>query len=353
MYTIGKLKNKLVILLLSFILILIIGVIDYLTSAELTLSVFYLIPISLHALYYGTTKKSIIVNAIFAGLVWAIVIIGNRFYSNIFFTIWNSSVVFAFFLIVGLLLFSLKKRLKEIKEMNETLIKLNAEKNKFIGIAAHDIRTPISSIYSFSDLILTTYAKNLTPELLNIISIIKDTSNSALVLLADLLNISVIESGNIKVNFKMQDYLDFVKRTMYLNQIIADKKRICISLETAEKEIQLMFDEHYLSAVINNLLSNAIKYSYQNSEIKIKVTKTQKNGVLTEFIDNGKGIAEDEQIKLFNYFQKTNTTPTAGEMSTGLGLAIAKKIIQEHGGKIGLKSAIGNGSNFYYELFQK
>jgi signal transduction histidine kinase len=353
MYTIGKLKNKLVILLLSFTIILIIGVVDYLTSAELTLSVFYLIPISLHALYNGTTKKSIIVNTIFAGLVWAIVIIANRFYSSLFFTIWNSSVVFAIFLIVGLLLFSLKMRLKEIKEINDNLIKLDAEKNKFIGIAAHDMRTPISSIYSFSDLMLTTYTKDLTPDLLNIINIIRDTSNSTLVLLSDLLNISVIESGNIKVNFKMQDYLEFVKKIMYLNQIIADKKGISIKLETAEKEIQLMFDEHYLSEVTNNLLSNAIKFSYQSSEIIIKVTKTQKNGVLTEFIDKGKGIAEDEQIKLFNYFQKTKTTPTDGEKSTGLGLAIAKKIIQEHGGKIGLKSAIGNGSNFYFELFQK
>jgi signal transduction histidine kinase len=72
---------------------------------------------------------------------------------------------------------------------------------------------------------------------------------------------------------------------------------------------------------------------------------------LTEVIDNGRGIPEDEQFNLFNYFQKTSTTPTGKETSTGLGLAIAKKIILEHHGKIRVNSTLGQGSNFYYELF--
>ncbi len=72
--------------------------------------------------------------------------------------------------------------------------------------------------------------------------------------------------------------------------------------------------------------------------------------VKTEIIDEGQGIQEDEQEKLFNYFQKTSTQPTDGEKSSGLGLAIVKKIIIEHKGSLGVKSKIGKGSNFYFEL---
>jgi signal transduction histidine kinase len=142
-----------------------------------------------------------------------------------------------------------------------------------------------------------------------------------------------------------------LKKSIYLNQIIADQKEIVIKLETSEDNFFINFDEHYLSEVVNNLLSNAIKFSSPGSEVLIKVSKTEKNSVLTEIIDKGKGVPEEEQIKLFNYFQKTSTLPTAGEVSTGLGLAIARKIILEHHGSIGVKSAINVGSNFYYELF--
>jgi signal transduction histidine kinase len=350
MIVIGKLENRIVVLLFSFIFISIVGVIDYFTSAELTLTIFYLIPISLHALYKKTTKTSIVLNSLFASFVWTSVVFIDKVYSNNFYAIWNALIVLAFFLITGLLLFYLKEKYKEISELNTHLLQLNEEKNKFIGIAAHDLRSPFSTIYSFSDLLLTDNTTINNTDISRKISIIKDISKSAIVLLENLLNVSAIESGKINIIPQLQNYLNFVKKNIYLSQILADKKEITIKLETKEKEIILNFDEHYLSEVLNNLISNAIKFSYQKSEILIRVTKTEKNNIRTEIIDKGKGIPPEEQFKLFNYFQKTSTTPTGGERSTGLGLAIAKKIILEHGGFIGVNSSIGNGSNFYFEL---
>jgi signal transduction histidine kinase len=110
------------------------------------------------------------------------------------------------------------------------------------------------------------------------------------------------------------------------------------------------FDNHYFSEAIDNFLSNAIKYSYNNSEIIVKISLPDDKHLLTEVIDKGKGIEEGEQQKLFNYFQKTSTRPTGGEISTGLGLAIAKKIITLHNGEIGVKSVLDQGSNFYFTL---
>ncbi|MFT7351415.1 MAG: signal transduction histidine kinase [Flavobacterium sp.] len=109
------------------------------------------------------------------------------------------------------------------------------------------------------------------------------------------------------------------------------------------------FDENHLSEVTNNLLTNAIKFSDRNSNIKVKIVKNPAT-VLTEIIDNGKGIAEVEQSKLFNYFQKTSTLPTDGESSSCLGLAISKKIITQHGSTIGVKSELGKGSTFFFEF---
>jgi signal transduction histidine kinase len=131
--------------------------------------------------------------------------------------------------------------------------------------------------------------------------------------------------------------------------LIAKNKNISIQLDSAEKQLFFNFDEHYLGEVINNLLTNSIKFSKHNSAITIKITK-KKRFIKTEVIDEGQGIPLDEQTNLFHYFQKTSVQPTDGENSTGLGLAICKKIITEHKGTIGVLSEFGKGSNFYFEL---
>ena len=102
--------------------------------------------------------------------------------------------------------------------------------------------------------------------------------------------------------------------------------------------------------MVDNLLSNAIKYSNKNTEIVVRVSQDNGKQILTEVIDQGQGILAEEQQKLFNYFQTTSSRPTGGEQSTGLGLAIAKKIVVLHGGEIGLKSVPNEGSTFYFLL---
>jgi signal transduction histidine kinase len=163
------------------------------------------------------------------------------------------------------------------------------------------------------------------------------------------LDVSKIESGIIIIAKKQQDYISFLKKNIFYNQMVANKKDITIHLENAVQELVFSFDENHLSEVTNNLITNAIKFSEKNANIIVRITNNS-NSILTEIIDNGKGIAEEEQGKLFNYFQKTSTLPTNGETSSGLGLAIAKKIITQHDGSIGLTSKLGKGSTFFFEL---
>jgi len=237
----------------------------------------------------------------------------------------------------------------EHEEQKLKLEKLNQEKNKFLGIAAHDLRSHISIIQLYSEFILDRLSKNLNNEQLKFVNQIYDTSFSMLHLLEDILDITKIERGIIEVNRQKLNYVDFVQKIIKLNSIIADKKAININLSTKLNKIDAMFDENKMMQVLNNLLSNAIKYSEKNTEINV-VIKKEKNKILTEIIDQGQGIPEHEMEKIFKPFQKISTKPTAGESSTGLGLAIVKKIIKAHNGTIGVKSRVGKGSNFHFYI---
>lgn len=344
-----SIRNNYIITAISFLFISFIGFLDYYSGSEISLLLGYLIPILLISFYEKSEKIMLIVNAVFAVFIWFIIDLYTREYSNVFNPVWSAIVRLSVFIIVGLLVLNLKEKYKNVVKLNEELKVLNDEKNKIIGVAAHDLRNPIGAISSFSDIILEDYSTSIDAKGLKMIEYIKDLSSNSLKLLEELLNISNIESGTIKLQKKSQNYIDFITKYSVFNSLIAKRKNISIQLETTEIELMVNFDEHYLSEVINNLLTNAIKFSKNDTEIKIVITK-DKNTVKTEIIDQGQGIPKEEQLKLFNYFHKTSIQPTGGESSSGLGLAISKKIITVHNGTIGAFSELGKGANFYFEI---
>jgi signal transduction histidine kinase len=350
MIVIGKIENRLTILAITLLIIALLGFLDYKTGEELSFSIFYLIPISLLSLYRGTKVTSILISAFFASILWFLAEYYTREYSNLFFPVWNAFARLVMYSAIGLLLLYLKEKDKRVNLVNSNLKALNEEKNKFIGIAAHDLRSPISGIYSLSDLLINEYKNNVSPKVLELLNLIRTMSNNTIIVLQNLLDVSKIESGKVELKLMTQDYISFIRHQIFLNQILAKHKNISISLQSRIDSIMINFDNHYFSEAIDNFLSNAIKYSYNNSEIIVKISLPDDKHLLTEVIDKGKGIEEGEQQKLFNYFQKTSTRPTGGEISTGLGLAIAKKIITLHNGEIGVKSVLDQGSNFYFTL---
>lgn len=345
-----KLENKALTIGLSMFMITIIGIADYVSEPDISFSIFYIIPTAWLALCKLTTKKIILVNTMFASVVWFIAEYLTRDYANGFYPVWNAVVRFLIFLIIGLLIHNLKEKQEKMDKMNVHLKHINQEKNKFIGIASHDLRSSISGIFSFSELLLMDKSKIPDPETIHLLTMIRNTSKNSLDLLENLLDISKIESGILELNKQPINYYGFLEEHIHFNQFIADNKSIDLKLERAPDPVMIKADEKYLSQVIDNLISNAIKYSNKNSNVLIRVSKTSSHMLRTEVIDNGKGIPLNEQTKLFNYFQKASTQPTAGEKSSGLGLAIARRIVVEHKGTIGLESEEGKGSMFYYEL---
>jgi len=347
MWYVEKVRSRSLAVALTIIAIGIITTLDYISGAEMSFSIFYLVPISILSVSRVSTKIMIISMAIMAAACWFYVDFNTKNYSSPFFPIWNAFVRLTIFITIGLLIYSFRFKSDAFRKSNKQLQELNEEKNRFIGMAAHDIRNPVSGIYSFSDLLLNDKDSKMNEEELEIVQLMKSLSQNVLDLIKNLLDVATIESGKIELTYKKQDYVKFVQEQIYINQLLANQKGINIKLNSEESEIIADFDSHYMTEVLNNLLSNAIKYSQKKSNIQVNLS-SKNDQILTEVIDQGKGIPLDEQKKLFNYFQKTSTQPTDGETSTGLGLAIVKKIVTAFKGQIGVKSDLNKGSNFHF-----
>ena len=228
------------------------------------------------------------------------------------------------------------------------LLELNQLKNKFLGIAAHDLRNPLSSIQGFCSILMDESMGELNEEQSECLSIINNASSSMLDLVNELLDVSVIESGKLALKFESSSLNELLENKIRQNAIISQKKNITIHPDLAELP-ELVFDRNRIGQVVDNLISNAIKFSPFESNIYIEL-KRDGNTARISVRDEGPGISPGDQAKLFGEFQKLSARPTGEEKSTGLGLAIVKKIIEAHRGTIEVDSRLGEGSTFSFAL---
>jgi signal transduction histidine kinase len=326
------------------LLIIFIGILDWITGFQISFSLFYLIPLAWFALSITEKiKLKTVLLSLEAALIWlAVDILTNPLYTHPLYSVWNALVRLILFLLVSLLLVSVKEK------------RLLLEKsNRFIGIAAHDLRSSIGAIRSISELLLesrcTPVEKSAeNAEEVEFLSQIRQASDDALELMENMLDVSKIESGTLTLNPYSVNYPDLIKKCVELHRLAAANKQSAIAYEGPETLSQKL-DHQYIEEAVNNLLTNAIKFSNPNSVIRVKVS-SKENRIRTEVVDQGVGIPADEIKRLFQFFQKTSARPTARESSTGLGLAIVKKIITLHGGTVGVESVSGKGSTFFFEL---
>jgi signal transduction histidine kinase len=347
MITFLKVKTKGSINLIAVISLSTIGLIEWQTGYQLSFAVFYLLILCFFSLYKDVTKAQIL---FYCAYTTAMAFIIESFSGEPFNDKWipygNAVIRLTGYIIITSVCYSLKIKHEKVVELNERLNALNQEKNKFIGIAAHDLRNPFATIQSISELLIPL-EKN--EEDLKFLQMINKVSEKSLKLVDNLLNVSQIELGTLQLDMQQHNYVAFMRNIVLFQQLLANNKKIKIELDCSFNEINFAFDDMHIEQVINNLLINAIKYSNQGNTIKIVINKTDM-GVLTEVIDSGVGIPENEIGMLFNFFQKTSAKATSGEKGSGLGLAISKKIIETHGGSIHVKSSAGKGSNFYFYL---
>ncbi|WP_282126426.1 sensor histidine kinase [Marinifilum flexuosum] len=243
----------------------------------------------------------------------------------------------------------LEKQKRRLEEQNETLKSLNEQKSKFLGIAAHDLRNPIGAINSFSEILLDSGNEFPDNEKEELLTLIKDSSQFSLQLLNELLDISNIERGKLRLEKKKEDITQIVTDVIKINKVFARKKSINIVNKVKLENSTISLDKNKIEQVLHNLLSNAIKYSTPHTSITVDIKDHTTNFEIS-IKDQGVGIPESELSKLFTEFGTTSAKTTANESSTGLGLAIAKKIVNGHGGEIMAKSKLNEGSEFLFTL---
>jgi signal transduction histidine kinase len=233
------------------------------------------------------------------------------------------------------------------KLLVEQLSQANAEKNKFLGMAAHDLRNPLASIRGLTEFLREGSVGPLNPEQKDLIETIHSASQSMLVLVNELLDVAAIEAGELQLHLEAEDLAILIGKSVAFMNMEAAKKKTCVTIAPAKAAPKLVLDAAKMRQVIDNLLSNAIKYSPPGSTITVTLAADAAHGTCTFAVqDQGPGIPEGERDRLFKDFSRLSVKPTGGEKSTGLGLAICRKIVEAHRGTITAENLAAGGCEF-------
>ena len=242
------------------------------------------------------------------------------------------------------------------KEVEKALLKseiklreLNAQKDKFFSIIAHDLRNPFSAIMGLSDLLLSQVSQKDYNDVDEYAALIKQSSHQAMDLLKNLLDWSRAQTGRMDFNPEHFELVDLIEENKKFFEVIANQKNISIKT-IVPTSIIVFADKQMVSTVFRNLISNAIKFTRQGGEIKISAEKDA-DEILISVSDNGIGIPTNRLEKLFRIDESSSTYGTENEKGTGLGLILCKEFIETHGGKIWAESEEQKSSTFYFTLF--
>ncbi len=234
-----------------------------------------------------------------------------------------------------------EQRTKELKE-------LNATKDKFFSIIAHDLKNPFNTLLGFSELMINNWDDYDRKQLSEFINIINSTSKNAYSLLENLLEWSRSQTGRIELNPEKINLFRLVEENIGLLKGVADNKSIKLTDEV-KKDAVAFADRNMINTVIRNLLTNALKYTSKGGMVRISSELTA-DSVIIKVTDTGVGIQEENLEKLFRIDVNYSTRGTEDEAGTGLGLILCKEFIQRNKGEIKAKSTFGIGSEFSFTL---
>lgn len=238
---------------------------------------------------------------------------------------------------------------REVTRQNAELKRLHRDMNCLLGMATHDLRNPLASVQLNTTCLLESARSRLDPDEIACLEEIEQASETMRRLIEDLLDVAKVEAGGPAISQTSTDLVAFIKATLQLNQLLATRKRIRVTYEAHYRCLMVDIDPPRIRQVLNNLLSNAIAYSMPDTTIRIGL-ECDTSTAIVSVIDEGQGIPPEELPRLFQPFSRTSVQPTAGEPSTGLGLAICKKLIRAHGGRIWAESVPGQGSIFRFTV---
>lgn len=242
----------------------------------------------------------------------------------------------------------------ELQEMNlrqeiqnTQLKELNEEKNEFMGIAAHDLKNPLSGIQNIAEILLMDDELPITIRR-EMLTHVTKSSERMFELIKNLLDVNAIERGGFMPSAKPVNIAQIAVLTTDHYQSRANSKNITLTF-SGETQAFALADHAAVEQVLDNLISNAVKYSPQEKQVFVRLLEVSSK-VRLEVQDEGPGLSETDKRKLFGKFARLSAQPTGGEHSTGLGLSIVKKMVEAMQGNVWCESVLGQGATFIIEL---
>lgn len=241
-----------------------------------------------------------------------------------------------------------KNALEEIVKSEQKLSELNATKDKFFSIIAHDLKNPFNAILGFSNLLVEQIQAKNYEGVEEYAGIIRNASEQSISLLSNLMEWSRSQTGRLKFNPETIEIGVLVNEVAVLLKDSAQKKSITITTEDLPKEM-VYADRAMINTILRNLVSNAIKFTYPGGKIVIAAEHTPEELVVS-VSDNGVGMKKELIDRLFHIEENVSTSGTQQEEGTGLGLILCKEFVDYHNGRIWVESEVGKGSTFFFTL---
>lgn len=220
-------------------------------------------------------------------------------------------------------------------------------KDEFISVVSHELRTPLTSIHGSLGMLASGLLDPACERGKRLLEIAIDSTDRLVRLINDILDIERIESGKVEMAKQACDAADLMTHAADVMQSMAERSGVNLSVLTVSA--QLWADPDRIIQTLTNLLSNAIKFSSQGNTVWL-TAQNQGEWILFQVEDRGRGIPADKLESIFERFQQVDSSDSRNHEGTGLGLAICRSIIQQHGGRIGVESKLGEGSSFYFTL---
>jgi len=234
---------------------------------------------------------------------------------------------------------------EQLSEANKELQHLNHFKSLFLSMAVHDLRTPLTTIRAYSDLMLRIMPEDIPPKIGEFTEIIQKQSIRMDLLINDFLDLDSVEKGKLTLRPEEEDLNIVVAQAVDMLAYLAEKRKQALSLHLWPDNILFSFDENRLQQILYNLISNAIKYTRQDGKIVVS-TRIEGETAVIQVTDSGQGMNEKQQAAAFNLYYRTEDADDYDTTGRGLGLYIVRMLTEAHGGHVDLTSKPDQGSTF-------
>jgi len=231
----------------------------------------------------------------------------------------------------------------------ERLAQVNKTKSEFVSIVSHQLKTPLTGISWDVELMVDKYSDGLSDKQKDILKNIESSNALMSRMVNDLLDVARMDQNNFFTRKDEIDIVELVKKVIGKNNVLTLKNKVNINLIVDDNMPKIVGDEKRMEVVLDNFISNAIKYNKENGKVEIKVARDNRRALIS-IKDTGIGIPKNEQNRVFDKFYRSKEASNKETGGTGLGLYIAKNIIERSDGKVRFHSVEGEGSEFHFSL---